>query len=119
MSDNNPYTGKKKGKLSEEIKLKISKSMTGKKRSDEVKKKMSESRIGINNGFYGKKHSETFMKTRRKSIIQLTLRNEPIKEWESITDAGKNLGIPISSICCVLKGKYKTAGGYKFKYIDE
>ena len=31
----------------------------------------------------------------------------------------KNLGIPISNICFVLKGKYKTAGGYKFKYIDE
>jgi group I intron endonuclease len=119
MSNSNLYKGKKKGNLSEETKLKISKSKTGKKMSDEVKKKMSETRVGVNNGFYGKKHSETFMKKKRKSIIQLTLNNELIKEWESITDAGNNLGIPISNICCVLRGKYKTAGGYKFKYKDE
>ena len=60
-----------------------------------------------------------FMNTKRKSITQLTLDDEPIKKWESISDAGKNLGIPISNICFVLKGNYKTAGGYKFKYIDE
>jgi group I intron endonuclease len=119
MSDSNPYKGKKKGSLSEITKLKISKSKTGVKMSDDVKKKMSESRFGENNGFYGKKHSETFMKTKRKSIIQLTLDNEPIKEWESISEAGNNLGIPISSICSVLKKKYKTAGGYKFKYKNE
>jgi hypothetical protein len=119
MSNSNLYIGKQKGGLSEETKLKISKSKTGKKMTDEVKKKMSESRIGVNNGFYGKKHSEAFMKTKRKSITQLTLDDEPIKKWESISDAGKNLGIPISNICFVLKGKYKTAGGYKFKYIDE
>ena len=119
MSNSNLYKGKKKGGLSEETKLKISKSKTGKKMNNETKQKMSESRIGVNNGFYGKKHSETFMRIKRKSIIQLTLDNEPIKEWESISNAGKILGIPISNICCVLKEKYKTAGGYKFKYKNE
>jgi group I intron endonuclease len=118
-SDFSPLKGQKKGPLSIKVKEKISNSKTGTKLSEETKRKMSESQKGEKNGFYGKKHSENFMKTKRKVIIQLNKNDEPIKEWKSISDASKELNVFNSNICNVLKGKYKTTGGFKFIYKNE
>lgn len=116
ISNSNPLKGKKIGSHSIDVRKKISNSKKGKKASDETKLKMSNSHMGIKNHFYGKKHSEEFMKTKRKKIIQMTINGEFIKEWNSLSDASINLGIYISNISNVLKGKYKTTGGFKFKY---
>lgn len=53
-------------------------------------------------------------------IIQIDKdTNEIIKEWESLTIAGKELGILSSSISSCLTGRFKTAGGFKWRYKNE
>lgn len=44
-----------------------------------------------------------------------------IKTWESIKSAADALGLNSSTIVCVGKGKrrYKSTGGYKFRYVEE
>jgi hypothetical protein len=56
------------------------------------------------------------METKRKKIIQLSLDDKEIKVWDSISEASKNLNLFISGISNVLRGKYNTSGGFKFKY---
>ena len=51
-----------------------------------------------------------------KPIIQLTLEGEVIREWSSIKEGSRELGIPHSNISNVCRGKRKTAGGYKWEY---
>jgi len=51
-----------------------------------------------------------------KPIIQLTLNDVPIKEWESARKASRELNIHQSSILNVLKERCKTGKGYKWKY---
>jgi len=51
-----------------------------------------------------------------KSVIQLDINNNYIRTFSSATEAQKELGIKQNSICLCCKGKYKTAGGYKWKY---
>ena len=116
LSNSNPLKGKKIGPHSIDVRKKISNSKKGKKASYETKLKMSNSHMGIKNNFYGKKHSEEFMKTKRKKIIQMTINGDFIKEWNSLTEASINLDIYISNISNVLKGRYKTTGGFTFKY---
>ena len=116
ISNSNPLKGKKIGPHSIEVRKKISNSKKGKKASDETKLKMSNTHMGVKNHFYGKKHSEEFMETKRKKIIQMNINDEFIKEWNSLSDASINLNIYVSNISNVLKGKYKTTGGFKFKY---
>ena len=41
------------------------------------------------------------------------------KEFKSIKEASNELGIHKNSICGILNGRQKTAGGYHFKYIRE
>lgn len=50
------------------------------------------------------------------SIIQKTLNNEFIKEWENATLAGRELKINNKNITSVARGKRNTAGGYKWEY---
>lgn len=40
---------------------------------------------------------------------------EKLSNWSSMTPAGKELGIPVSSISLCCKGVYKTAGGYLWR----
>ena len=49
-------------------------------------------------------------------ILQFTKSGEFIKEWPSISEAERQLGIFHSSICDCLKGRYKSAGGYVWRY---
>ena len=61
-------------------------------------------------------HSYYELKNNIKSVIQLSLNNEIIKEWESIAKAEQELKISNADICKCCKGKRKTAGGYKWRY---
>lgn len=58
-------------------------------------------------------------KTTSKSVLQLSLDGEVIKEWPGATAAGNTLKIDISSICKCCKGKLKKAGGFLWKYPNE
>lgn len=80
------------------------------------------------NGYHFRYHGENIIKpvkreyifvpkpSIRKVIIQLDLEGNYIKEWCSITEASKILGLQESSICSCAKGNHKTSGGFKFKY---
>lgn len=52
----------------------------------------------------------------RKPIIQFDRQMNQIEEWESGTDASNKLKINRGDITACCKGKYKTAGGYIWKY---
>lgn len=55
----------------------------------------------------------------KKQIMQLTMANEFVKDWSSITEAGITLNINPSSISSVCKGRIKTYGGYKWVYKED
>lgn len=52
-------------------------------------------------------------------ILQLTLDGEVIREWKSATEAAKALQGERTSIVICLKGRTKTALGYKWRYVNE
>jgi len=55
-----------------------------------------------------------------KGVQQLSTNGEILKEWDSITDASKSLGISHSSIsqCCNGSVIRKTCGGFKWKFLN-
>lgn len=86
---------------------------------------------GVNNPYYGKKHSDEikaimsakgkFNKLgakngRARAIYQYDLNGNLIKEWLTITDASKELNIFRQSISDCLNGRNKTSGGFIWKY---
>lgn len=109
--------------------------------TDEQKNKLSKSRVGDKNPFYGKSHSikslskisdnnakywlgkklpkkniENLVEINSKPVTQLDNNNVLIKNWKSISEASDVLNIDKSSIVKVLKNKRKTAGNYVWKY---
>jgi group I intron endonuclease len=109
--------------------------------TNEQKNKLSKSRTGDKNPFYGKSHSDNSLKKisdnnskywlgkklskeaiqkrskkRNISIIQLDKNGNFIKTWKSISEASETLNIDPSSIVKVLKNKRKIAGNYVWKY---
>ena len=57
------------------------------------------------------------LKAKKKKVNQYNKdTNSLIKQWESLTEASKNLNIDLTGInkCC--RGVFKTAGGYKWRY---
>lgn len=55
-------------------------------------------------------------KRKRNIILQFDLKDNLIKEWNTITEAALYLKVSGVSITHNLKGKQKTAYGYKWKY---
>lgn len=51
-------------------------------------------------------------------VLQYDLQGNFIKEWSSIKEVKEQLNIRHSSICGCCKGRYKTAGGYIWRYKD-
>lgn len=126
-------------KMSEEAIRKITIAKIGKTASDETKKKMSKCKKGEKNYWFNKKmpkearenmskakkgmkFSEEFIQMvaniNKIPVIQMDLKGNFIKEWPSAKDAGKAISIsnPGITACCRNKPKYKTAGGFKWKY---
>ena len=67
------------------------------------------------NNTYGTRIQRVAEKTSKK-IIQYDLNNNFIKEYKSITEAGKENNLDISSIVKCCKGKYKTYKNFIWKY---
>lgn len=59
---------------------------------------------------------EIHIKPYRRKINQITLDGTFINTYESIKDAERITGINCNNICSVLKGKTKSAGGFKWEY---
>jgi group I intron endonuclease len=51
-------------------------------------------------------------------VLQYDLQGNFIKEWESIKQAGRELGIDSPSISGVCKGKKRQLGGFIWRYVD-
>ena len=49
-------------------------------------------------------------------ILQFSKDGELIKEWPSLCEAYRQLGIHQSNICLCLKGRLKSAGGFVWRY---
>lgn len=58
-------------------------------------------------------NKDNVRKCRNKPILQFTLDGEFVREWECAYDVGKEVS---STIYNCLKGRYKTACGYTWKY---
>ena len=127
-----------------EIKNKIGEKSKGRIHSEETKAKMSESRKGENNHFYGKHHNKDTKdkiskihkgKKRTKEdrekqsksitgknnhnakrVIQYNLQGDIIKIWDYIKQASEELNINKASISNCCRGKSKSAGGFIWKY---
>ena len=52
----------------------------------------------------------------RKRVLQLTMDGLPIREWDSLRLAADETGTQYTSISANLRGRYKSAGGYKWEY---
>lgn len=74
--------------------------------------KIADSALGV------KRTEETIAK-RIKTIYQYDLDGNLIKEWASVKQAGEALGINRPSISNCLKGRYKSAGGFIWRYSVE
>ena len=55
-------------------------------------------------------------KSLSKPIIQYSLTGEKLAEFEGLHDAARKLNIYQGNISSALNGRYKTAGGFKWKY---
>lgn len=86
-------------------------------------KKISRSKIGKpqiynqkeNNYFYGK-HFFGKNNPKSKKVIQLSLEDQYIKEYDCINTAGRETGIHPAGISMCCRGVRNTTGGYKWKF---
>lgn len=53
------------------------------------------------------------------SVVQLTVDNNFIRYWDSLTQIEKELGILHGNVSAVCTGKQKTAGGFKWVYKED
>ena len=108
-------------KRTDETKRKISESRIGITFSEEHKKKISESLSGEKSPNFGKHLSE---ETKRKmsenrpskAVIQLSKDGEFIAEYQSIIEAERHTGCYHGNICACCKGRLKSCGRYIWKY---
>ena len=70
----------------------------------------------ISDSLKGHSVSEECRAKLSKKILQFTKSGEFIREWTSMSEAERELGIACSSICSCCKGIRKSAGGYIWKY---
>ena len=89
--------------------------------NEELKRKMSESLSGEKHPMFGKHHSEeTRMKIREnnpsKPVLQFSKSGELIAEYPSAHEAERQTGCYQTHICKCCKGKLKSTGGYIWKY---
>lgn len=71
---------------------------------------------------YNQHYSKTYLKAQQSTgllatpVNQYDLNNNFLNSYSSFTEAEKATGVDHSRISCCCKGKYKTAGGYIWKY---
>lgn len=53
----------------------------------------------------------------KKSVLQFDLEGNFIAEYDSAEEAAKSCGLTNVSACC--RGKYKTAGGFLWRYKND
>lgn len=94
------------------------KAITGRKHTTEQKKARSEwmtgLRVGNKHPLFGKNHTQEtrlkMSKSRKKPVVCI----DTGEVFDSAKSANQTIGVTTVGDCC--KGKYKTAGGYKWAY---
>ena len=90
------------------------------KHSEESKRKISESRIGITlSEEHKRKMSEAHkgkIYANTKPILQFSKNGELIAEYSSLIEASRQIGCSAPNICSCCKGERKSAGGFIWKY---
>ena len=108
----------------EEHRKKISESLTGKHLSEEHRKKLSDNHAdfrGEKHPMFGKHLSEeTKNKIKEnipsKPVLQFSKSGEFISEYPSTMEAERKTGCYHTNISACCKGKYKSTGGFIWKY---
>lgn len=115
--------------FTDEWKNKLSIAASNRKVSDDTRKKMSESRIGEKNHFYGKTHTQKtldkitasqeknpdYFKSNRP-VIQMDKKLNIIKEWQSIKVASLETNTNKVGIIKCCDGKQKTCENFIWRY---
>ena len=84
------------------------------KRSDEHRKHISESMIGI---IFTDEHRKHISESKpKKPVLQFSKDGEFIAEYPSLHEASRITGCNKGNICSCCKGNLKTCGGYIWKY---
>ena len=85
--------------------------------SDEVKQKIRDNaKSNPNFGTKGKSQSEHQKNIIREKFSKSVICQETKVEYKSLLEASKDLGVSVTLICLVCKGKKATAKGLHFKY---
>lgn len=110
---------------SDETRQKLSEVNKGKHLSEEIKQKISESLSGEKNPFYGKQHTEEAkqkMSKKRinrsdtsKQVYQYTLDDKLVKIWPSVGECERN-GFTSSGISRCCNGELNSHKGYRWSY---
>ena len=74
---------------------------------------------GIPRGPMSDANKKALIEAHSKKILQFTKSGEFIKEWPSAMEASRQLGIAQPNICNCCIGKYKSAGGYIWRYAED
>lgn len=107
-----PKLGEMYNVISDETRIKMSSWQIGRKMSDEAKLKMSIQKKGKKFSLERKiKMGLNF----KKPILQYDLYDNFIREWDSASDAAKELKINSGHISTCCRGQRKTAGRFKWK----
>lgn len=100
----------------DEAKKKIGDSRRGKPLSEEQKRRLSEAHKGIRPS---EENLRLLKAIHQRPVIMRNLDGEDIKEFPSLKDAEAETGIRYQCISACCRGKYKQAGGYKWRYANK
>lgn len=104
---------------SESHKANRSAALIGHKHSEETKKKIGEKNSIANRG--RKQSDEEILKRRlgsksKKPVVQLSKLGEPMREWDSLSEAARNTKVSVQSISNAIAGRIKFAGGFGWRF---
>lgn len=104
--------------ITEEQKLKISATLTGRKLPRETREKMSASRLGHTTSNNTK---EKIAASLKRPVVQISFLGEFVRRWDGAIDAAiylRNRDAK-ANIMKAAKGQIKSAYGFRWKYEDE
>lgn len=130
---NRPKTYKVSSRVYSEVRMQIAQQLrvenTGRIKSPATINKLSQpkpirtqqhidslKRVAKEKGFKGPQKDANWYKAVSKQICQYSRDGVLIKEWESIQQASTTLGINRSDIGSTCSGRYKSAGGFVWRY---
>jgi hypothetical protein len=99
----------------------------GQVKAAELKRQKRDRFLGSRNPRFGKpgsfsghrisdKNRTLLRQLRSVRVVQMALDGTDIREWESILQAGKDIGVAPTAIGNCLAGRSKTCAGYKWRY---